>query len=160
MNILTKWLTFIYEDLPSKACFRTLDIDKYREAFEEFHPTCEKIKVPIFYSDRIDLGQINEELNSTYIELYIENAGYKQPHEYLLTSILKNGSNKIAFCFTSEYSNWAAKRIVSISPDCRTIYRNDFKDVYSMSWEDYKNDRYQKGKKTKAPCFKRTLTTF
>ena len=162
MNILTIWLTYIHKNLPSEARFRTLDIERYREIFEELRPTCEKIKIPEFYCEGVDLGQIGDELKSHYIELYLDNAGYKQPHEYILTSIYLNKIRKkeqLFFYFTSEYSNWAMKRIVSISPNCEEIYRNDFKDVYTLSWKDYSEGKYQKASKNKAPVFKRNTLT-
>lgn len=157
MNILTRWLTYIHEELPSKARFRTLDICKYRETFEDLLMTCEDIKIPKFYSERIDLGQMKAELECDYIELYLENAGYKQPHEYLLTSVILNEVEeykRIVFSFTSEYSNWAQKRIIIISPDCKEMYRNDFKTIYDLSWKDYKEGKYQKALKRKAPILK------
>ena len=103
MNILTTWLTYIHENLPSSARFRTLDTERYREIFEELRPTCEKIKIPEFYCEHIKLGQIENELKVNYIELSLDNAGYKQPHEYILTGIRLSKVRKkerLSFYFT------------------------------------------------------------
>lgn len=149
MNILTKWLTALYKDSKLKIEFKTLPVEVYREKWEEIYPTCEKVKIPIFFSKNVDLGEMGQNLLSSYIEVIIENAGYKQPHEYLLTSVVRNNvnTNRILLSFASKFSNWGSKRVVIVSEDATKVYRNDFKDVYKLSWKDYEEGEYQKVKK-------------
>lgn len=160
MNNLTRLLTLIHKDLPSKSKFRVISVEKYIEEFEERYQSCDKVKVPIFYHEGVDIGQIEGELVSNYIELYIENAGYRQVHEYLLTSVIYNRvRNNFMLTFTGKFSNWAPKRIVVISSNYEEILRNDFRNVYELSWKDFNEDKYQKVSKCNAPKLrKRTLT--
>ena len=154
MHNLTKWLTSIHKNSRLKMTWNTLPIESYREKWEEIYQYCDKVKIPIFFSKNVDLGEMEGELKSTYVEVKIENAGYKQKHEYLLTSVVRNNidKNKILLTFTSEFSNWGSKRIVIVSEDGYKVYRNDFKNVYDLSWKDYSEGEYQKKKQADTSC--------
>lgn len=149
MNDLTRWLTAMYRDSKLKMSFQTLPIEKYRDEWENIYPYCDKVEVPVFFSKNVDLGEMEQNLMSTYVEVVIENAGYKQQHEYLLTSVTKNYANpeKVMLAFTSKFTYWGSKRLVIVSENAERVYRNDFKDIYKISWKDYSEGAYQKQKK-------------
>lgn len=146
MYNLTKWLKAIYSDSKLKMTWNTLPIETYKEEWGEIYQYCDEVKVPIFFSKNVDLGEMGQDLLSTYVEVKIDNAGYRQQHDYLLTGAVRNNidKNKIVLTFTSKFSNWGSKRIVIVSEDGNKVYRNDFKTVYQLSWNDYTEGEYQK----------------
>ena len=87
------------------------------------------------------MGDVESELKSMYVEAILDNAGYKQPHEYILASI-RFANNRYFLSFVSEYSNWPVSRLV-IFDKHNKIVRNDFKKVYTLSWQDFKEGEYQ-----------------
>lgn len=150
MYDLTKWLSALHKDSGMKIKWEILPIETYREKYKKAYKYCDIPSIPIFYSKGVELGEMAGELKDSYIELNIENAGYKQRHEYLLTSIIRNNVNKdnLVLAFTSEFSNWGSKRIVIINEKTCKVLRNDFKSVYKLSWKDYTEGKYQKTEKT------------
>ena len=160
MNPLIKWLTLLHGDCKFKVKFRTLDKEKYEKDWEALNMSCVKVKIPEFFCKGIDLSEIEENLKSTYAELQADNSGYKQPHEYILTGVTKLYNNNILLSFSSKFSNWAVKRNVVINPLINKIVRNDFNDVYELSWKDYKEGSYQKKKAvSNAPKLRRPTLT-
>ena len=116
--------------------------------------TAQPVDIPSFFYKGVDFKQLEGEFSENYIELNIENAGHRQPHDYILTSVVRI-DEKVTLAFTSEYSNWGTKRIVIIDYTTNKVIRNDFTKVYNLSWEDYKLDKYQKVRKTTVPVPKR-----
>ena len=158
MNTLTKWLKALYDDCPFSIRFNPLEKEYYQRKWAELLESLEDPIVPEFFVDGVDLGHILGELSTNYIEATIENAGYKQTHTYILTGITCR-NDRVSLYFSGEYSNWAPKRIVTMTYDGGTIIRNDFKDIYLLSWKDYNEGKYQKAKGGRAPKLKRgTLT--
>ena len=148
MNVLTKWLTLLHDDCNFKIRFNTLDKEYYEKEWESMSTSCIPVKAPEFFCKNVDLGEMLQNLQGTYAQVLIENAGYKQPHEFILTGIRAKDSKNFLY-FSSKFSNWAVKRIVIIEND--KVVRNDFKKVYKLSWEDYKEGRYMSKKKTSTP---------
>ena len=154
MEQLNKWLKAFYNDCEFKLSFRTLNKEYYRSRFEDRNMTAQPIDVPSFFYKGVDFEQLEGEFLENYVELNIENAGHRQPHDYILTSVVRIGG-EVTLAFTSEYSNWGTKRLVVIDYDTSKVIRNDFTKVYNLSWEDYKSDKYQKARKTTIPVPKR-----
>lgn len=148
MNVLTKWLTLLHDDCNFKIRFNTLDKEYYEKGWESISTSCIPVKAPEFFCKNVDLGEMWQNLQGIYAQVLIENAGYKQPHEFILTGIRAKDSKNFLY-FSSKFSNWAVKRIVIIEND--KVVRNDFKKVYMLSWEDYKEGRYMSKKKTSTP---------
>ena len=154
MEKINQWLAAFYQDCNFKLSFKTLGKEYYRERFEFQNTTALPVVIPDFFYKGVNLKNLEGEFAENYIELNIDNAGYKQPHDYLLTSITLV-QNKVILAFTSQFSNWGVKRNVVIDPETNKVLRNDFKDVYNLSWKDYKEGEYQKCKQRTAPTFKR-----
>ena len=148
MNVLTKWLTLLHDDCNFRVRFNTLDKEYYEKEWESINMSCVPVKAPEFFCKNIDLGEVLQNLQGTYAQVLIENAGYKQPHEFILTGVSSKGSKNFLY-FSSKFSNWAVKRIVIIEGD--KVIRNDFKSVYKLSWEDYKEGKYMSKRKTSTP---------
>ena len=144
---LTKWLTLLHNDSRLKMSWKVIPVEVYKEKWESMYPYCDSAKIPIFFSKNVDLGEVGQNLQNSYVEVSIENAGYKQQHDYLLTSITRH-DEKITLAFTSEFSNWGSKRLVILIPERSKVYRNDFKGVYELSWKDYREEKYQKKEST------------
>ena len=150
MHILKEFLMAIRDDCNFKVTFRPLNKDTYEEQWEAMNRTIERVKPPTFFCKGIDLGEITQNMNGAYIEIFIENAGHKQQHEYLLSNIVVNKAesyDRVVLAFTSKFSNWGAKRIVMLDKETKRILRNDFNIVYKVSWDDYNNGQYQSAKK-------------
>lgn len=145
MNILTKWLRALYEDCNFRVKYNTVDKDFYQEKWEYLNTTINPSTSPEFTVVGVDLGEMRSELESNYIEISIENAGCRQPHDYLLSGVYKIGE-KVILTFSSEFTNWPVSRLVIINNKDEVI-RNDFKTVYQLSWKDFKEDKYQPKKK-------------
>ena len=143
--MLTTWLRALHDDCNFKIKFKTLDKEYYSRTWEENTLSINPIKAPEFFCKNVSLGTMENELKSMYVEALIENAGYKQPHEFILSGILFS-NNKYFLSFTQEYSNWPVSRLV-IFDEYNHIIRNDFKTVYNLSWEDYREEKYQPKKK-------------
>ena len=84
MNILTVWLQKLYYDCNFKVKYKTVDKESYKAQWELLNSTIHPATSPEFFSKGVDLGNMANELESVYVEINIENAGYKQPHEYFL----------------------------------------------------------------------------
>ena len=145
MNLLTKLLTMLHNDCDFETRFNLLDKGVYEEDWEAVDNSCLPVKGPDFFCKNIDLADFEPLLKGTYAQIIIDNAGYKQPHEFLLTGVMKSGK-KIFLYFSSKFSRWSTKRVVIIE-DAK-VTRNDFKNVYKLSWKDYKEGEYQKKKTT------------
>lgn len=145
MNVLTKRLTLFHDDCNFKVRFSTLDKEYYEKEWESMNMSCIPVKPPEFFCKNVDLGEVLQNLQGTYAQVLIENAGYKQPHEFILTGVSAKGAKNFLY-FSSKFSNWPVKRIVIIEND--KVIRNDFKKVYKLSWEDYKEGRYTSKKKS------------
>lgn len=154
MEQLNQWLTAFYKDCNFKLKFKTLNKEYYRERFESLNNTAVPVVVPEFFYKGVDLKKLEGEFAENYIELNIDNAGYKQPHDYILTSVTL-AQNNVMLAFTSQFSNWGVKRIVIVDPSTNKVLRNDFKKIYNISWEDYKDGKYQKCKQRTAPALRR-----
>ena len=145
MNRLTLWLKTLCDDCNFKIRFKPIDKENYKEDWNQKTLSILPISPPEFFLREVELGEIEQELKSMYIEVTIENAGHKQPHEYLLNGIMFS-HKKYFLYFSSEYTNWPTMRIVTFDENDRLI-RNDFKRVYKRSWKDFKEDKYQTKKK-------------
>ena len=139
--MLTQWLKTLYDDCNFKIRFSTLDKEYYRKEWEARNLSVTPIKPPEFFLKNVSLGDVESELKSMYVEAILDNAGYKQPHEYILASI-RFANNRYFLSFVSEYSNWPVSRLV-IFDEHNKIVRNDFKKVYTLSWQDFKEGEYQ-----------------
>ena len=148
MNTLVKCLELLYKDCNFKVRFQTLDKEKYLRDWESINESCEQVKVPDFFSKGVDLGETGENLKSVYAEIFMDNSGYKQPHDLILTSVTKLYNNNVLLAFSSKFSRWAIKRLIIIDIENNRVVRNDFKDVYKLSWKDYQEGEYQKKKTT------------
>ena len=147
MDPLTRWLTLLHEDCKFKVRFNTLDKEHYEQEWESLNKSCVPVKAPEFFCKNVELGEVSQDLSSTYVQVLIENAGYKQPHEFLLTGIMKVNAF-VQLYFSSIFSNWGIKRVVVIDLEHNKVTRNDFNDVYELSWKDYREGEYQKKKAT------------
>lgn len=147
MNELNNWLTLLYNDCKFKVRFNTLDKEYYEQEWEEQNNSCIPVKAPDFFCKNVELGEVGQNLLGTYVQIVMENAGYKQPHEFILTGMLKVDCH-IFLYFSSKFSNWAVKRNVIIDINKNRVIRNDFNDVYTLSWRDYTEGEYQKKKST------------
>ena len=143
--MLTTWLRILHNDCDFKIRFKTLDKEYYKKEWEARNITILPVKPPEFFAKGISLGEMEKELESMYVEAIIDNAGCRQPHEYILSNI-RFTNNKYFLVFTSEYANWAASRIV-IFDEYNQIIRNDFKKIHALSWQDYKEGIYQPKRK-------------
>jgi hypothetical protein len=148
MSLLVKCLELLYQDCKFKVRFQTLDKEKYLRDWESINDSCEYVRVPEFFSKDVDLGEMGENLKSVYAEIFIDNAGYKQPHDLILTSVTKLYNGNVMLSFSSKFSKWAVKRLVIVDSDKNKVIRNDFNDVYELSWKDYREGGYQKKKST------------
>lgn len=158
MNLLTFWLNKLCNDCNFKVKFKPLNKEAYRDRWEQINQSINPIKPPEFFIKNVDLEEFEKELEVMYIEVMLDNAGYKQPHEFLLSGVSCLNDRYFLY-FSSEYTNWPIKRIVVFNLDSNII-RNDFKRIYKRSWKDFKENKYQpKKKKTLASVpegFKRT----
>lgn len=151
MNRLTLWLKVLCTDCNFKIKFRPINKETYAENWNSKCLTINPITPPQFFLKNMTLGkELETELESMYIEVIIDNAGYKQPHEYLLNGIL-HSHNKYFLYFSSEYSNWPTLRIVSFDEEDKLL-RNDFKRIYKRSWKDFKEGSYQPKEKKAVAC--------
>ena len=148
MSLLVKCLELLHQDCKFKVKFQTLDKEKYLRDWERTNDSCEDVRVPEFFSKDVDLGEMGENLKSVYAEIFIDNAGYKQPHDLILTSVTKLYNDNVMLSFSSKFSKWAIKRLMIIDCNKNKVIRNDFKDVYELSWKDYREEEYQKKKST------------
>ena len=139
--MLTQWLKTLYDDCNFKIRFSTLDKEYYRKEWEARNLSVTPIKPPEFFLKNVSLGDVESELKSMYVEAILDNAGYKQPHKYILASI-RFANNRYFLSFVSEYSNWPVSRLV-IFDEHNKIVRNDFKKVHTLSWQDFKEGEYQ-----------------
>ena len=139
--MLTNWLRLLHADCNFKVRYRTLDKEYYRQEQEARNISILPTKPVEFYVKNVSLGEIEQELKSMYVEVVIDNAGYKQPHEYILSGIY-HAQNKYILTFIQEYVNWPACRIVEFN-EYNNIIRNDFKRVYDLSWKDFREGEYQ-----------------
>ena len=145
MNLLTLWLRTFSNDCNFRVRFNTLDKEWYAEDWEEKSKVLFPIKPPEFYIKGVSLGAMEEELKSTYVELIMDNGGCRQPHEFILSSI-RLIRDKYFLSFTQAYANWPVSRIV-VFDEFNQIIRNDFKDVYKLSWQDFEDEKYQPKKR-------------
>ena len=139
--MLTNWLRALHDDCNFKVRFRTLDKEFYRKEWEERSTSIAPISTPEFYLKNVSLGQMESELTSMYVEIVIDNAGCRQPHDYILAGI-RYTNNRYFLSFVSEYSNWPVSRLV-VFDEYNKIIRNDFKKVHALSWQDFKEGEYQ-----------------
>ena len=143
--MLTTWLRTLCSDCNFKVRFRTLNKEYYAQEWEARNLSILPVKPPEFYAKNVLLGRMEKDLESMYVEVIIDNAGCRQPHEYILSNI-RFTNNKYFLAFTSEFSNWAASRIV-VFDEYNQIIRNDFKRIHALSWQDFKEKKYQPKKK-------------
>ena len=143
--MLTNWLKTLYNDCNFRIKYKTLNKEHYAKEWESKNLSINPIKPPEFYCKGISLGEMQKDLESMYVEVVIDNAGCRQPHEFILSGIYYT-QNKYFLTFVQEYSNWPISRIV-IFNEYNQIIRNDFKTVYNLSWKDYEEEVYQPKKK-------------
>ena len=139
--MLTQWLRALHDDCNFKIRFQTLDKEYYEKEWEARNLSITPIKPPEFFLKNVSLGEMESELESMYVEAILTNAGCRQPHEYILSNI-RFTNNKYFLAFSSEYSNWPVSRLV-VFDEYNKIIRNDFKKVYALSWQDFKEGEYQ-----------------
>ena len=142
MNLLTVWLKALHDHCRLKLRYQIVDKDTYRREAEELNKSIRPTVVPEFAVKGVSLGEMEGELQSNYIKANFDNAGYRQPHEYILYRVeaLIEGRYLLAFC--SAYTNWPIGRIVMLD-ECNNIIRNDFRTVYDLIWKDYNDGKYQ-----------------
>ena len=140
MGDLVSWLRSLNNDGNFKVQYRTLLKETYAREWEERTISITPTKPPEFFSKNVDLGKMAEDLKTFYVEVHIENAGYKQPHDFLLSGVQRI-KDKTFLYFSSEFTNWPIHRII-VFDDYNNIIRNDFKSIYKLSWKDFSNQEY------------------
>ena len=157
MNLLTTWLKAFHDQSRLKVKYKIIDKESYRETLENLNMSIRPICLPEFSVKNVSLGDMEQELKSHYVKLIIENAGYKQPHEYILYRVEALIENRYLLAFCSAYSNWPVGRLV-ILDEFNKVIRNDFKLVYDLSWKDYNEKEYQP-KEKKVLAYRQTGKT-
>ena len=70
MDPLTKWLTLLYEDCKFKVRFNTLDKEYYEQEWESLNESCVPVKAPEFFCKNVELGEVSQNLFSTYVQVF------------------------------------------------------------------------------------------